>query len=156
MGPDDATEFLKMARDKIDIVHVSAGILANLETIQHMIQPLYTPHTYNVHLARLVKEKVDLPVTAVGSKGRTQSSSPLEQAAQTKYPRHQLLESLMGRGCRCRPEWRRTECCSNWCGSDGYRDSRLSGKPGESGDSPRDDGTGDRACKRPRPVISTT
>ncbi len=67
LGPDEVIEFLKMARDRIDIVHVSAGILANPETIQHMIQPLYTPHMYNVHLARFVKEKVDLPVTAVGS-----------------------------------------------------------------------------------------
>jgi NADPH-dependent 2,4-dienoyl-CoA reductase/sulfur reductase-like enzyme len=56
-----------MIQDRIDIVHVSAGILANPETIQHMIQPLYTPHMYNVHLARLVKERIHLPVTAVGS-----------------------------------------------------------------------------------------
>jgi 2,4-dienoyl-CoA reductase-like NADH-dependent reductase (Old Yellow Enzyme family)/thioredoxin reductase len=67
MGPDETIEFLKMARDRIDIVHVSAGILADPETIQHMIQPLYTPHMYNVHLARLVKERMDVPVTAVGS-----------------------------------------------------------------------------------------
>jgi 2,4-dienoyl-CoA reductase-like NADH-dependent reductase (Old Yellow Enzyme family)/NADPH-dependent 2,4-dienoyl-CoA reductase/sulfur reductase-like enzyme len=67
MGPDETIEFLRMIQDRIDIVHVSAGILANPETIQHMIQPLYTPQMYNVHLARLVKEKIDLPVTAVGS-----------------------------------------------------------------------------------------
>ena len=67
MLPEETIEFLRMIQDRIDIVHVSAGILANPETIQHMIQPLYTPHMYNVHLARLVKEQIDLPVTAVGS-----------------------------------------------------------------------------------------
>lgn len=67
MQPDETLEFLKMIDDKIDIVHVSAGILANPETIQHMIQPLYTRHMYNIHLAELVKKHIDLPVTAVGS-----------------------------------------------------------------------------------------
>jgi 2,4-dienoyl-CoA reductase-like NADH-dependent reductase (Old Yellow Enzyme family)/NADPH-dependent 2,4-dienoyl-CoA reductase/sulfur reductase-like enzyme len=67
IGPEETIEFLKMIEDRIDIVHVSAGILANPETIQHMIQPLYTPHMYNVHLARLAKEQIGIPVTAVGS-----------------------------------------------------------------------------------------
>jgi len=67
MEPDETLEFLKMIRDKIDIVHVSAGMLLNPETIQHMIQPLYVREMYNVHLAELVKKEIDLPVTAVGS-----------------------------------------------------------------------------------------
>ncbi len=65
--PDEAIEFLKMIKNKIDIVHVSAGIQSNRELIQHIIQPGYTPHMYNVHLAELVKKHIDLPVTAVGS-----------------------------------------------------------------------------------------
>ncbi len=67
MMPEETLEFLKMIEDKIDIVQVSAGILLNPETIQHMIQPLYVPHMYNVHLAEMVKKHIDLPVTAVGS-----------------------------------------------------------------------------------------
>jgi len=67
MQPDETIEFLKIIQDKIDIVHVSAGLLLNPDTIQHMIQPLYTPHMYNVHLAEMVKRHIDLPVTAVGS-----------------------------------------------------------------------------------------
>ncbi|MBN2059386.1 MAG: NADH:flavin oxidoreductase, partial [Deltaproteobacteria bacterium] len=54
MKPDESLEFLKMIQDSIDIVHVSAGLLANPDTVQHMIQPIYTPHMYNVHLAELV------------------------------------------------------------------------------------------------------
>ena len=63
----DAPSSLEMIRDKIDIVHVSAGLLLNPETIQHIIQPLYVRQMYNVHLAELVKKRIDLPVTAVGS-----------------------------------------------------------------------------------------
>ena len=67
MEPEETLEFLKGIRDKIDIVHVSAGILLNPETIQYIIQPLYVRQMYNVHLAELVKTHIDLPVTAVGS-----------------------------------------------------------------------------------------
>jgi NADPH-dependent 2,4-dienoyl-CoA reductase/sulfur reductase-like enzyme len=67
MRPDETLEFLKIIQDKIDIVHVSAGLLANMDTVQHMMQPLYTRHMYNVHLAEMVKKHIDLPVTAVGS-----------------------------------------------------------------------------------------
>jgi 2,4-dienoyl-CoA reductase-like NADH-dependent reductase (Old Yellow Enzyme family)/thioredoxin reductase len=67
MKPEETIEFLKIIEDKIDIVHVSAGILTEPNTVQHMIQPLYTPHMYNVHLAELTKKHINLPVTAVGS-----------------------------------------------------------------------------------------
>jgi 2,4-dienoyl-CoA reductase-like NADH-dependent reductase (Old Yellow Enzyme family)/thioredoxin reductase len=68
MEPEEAIKFLEMIKDKIDIVQVSAGLLLNPDTVQHMIQPLYVPHMYNLHLARLVKERVNgLLVTTVGS-----------------------------------------------------------------------------------------
>ncbi len=67
MGAEESLEFLRMIEDRIDVVHVSAGILPNVETIEHMIQPLYTPHMPNVPLAELVKKHIDIPVTAVGS-----------------------------------------------------------------------------------------
>ena len=67
MEPEETLEFIKMIRDKIDIVQVSAGLLLNPETIQHMMQPLYVRQMYNVHLAQMVKERIDIPVTTVGS-----------------------------------------------------------------------------------------
>ena len=67
MKPDETLEFLEMIQDRIDIVQVSAGLLANMDTVQHMMQPLYTRHMYNVHLAEMVKKRINLPVTAVGS-----------------------------------------------------------------------------------------
>ena len=43
MKPDDTIEVLKMIEDKIDIVHVSAGLL----TIPHFIAKIIQP--YNAH-----------------------------------------------------------------------------------------------------------
>lgn len=67
MKPDETLEFLKMIKNQIDIVHVSAGLLGNMETFQHTFQPIYTKHMYNVHLAEMVKKQINLPVTTVGS-----------------------------------------------------------------------------------------
>jgi len=67
MEPEETLEFIRMIRDKIDIIQVSAGLLLNPETVQHMMQPLYVPHMYNAHLAEYVKKRTDIPVTSVGS-----------------------------------------------------------------------------------------
>lgn len=69
MKVDEVIEFVKMIKDKIDILHVSVGMLPNPFTIQHMIQPLYIPYMPNIHFAEEIKQAVgnDLYVTAVGS-----------------------------------------------------------------------------------------
>lgn len=69
MKVDDVIKFVKMIEDKIDILHVSAGMLPNPFTIQHTIQPNYLPYKYNVHFAEKIKEVVgdNLKITAVGS-----------------------------------------------------------------------------------------
>ncbi len=67
LKPDDVIEFLKMIEDKIDIVHVSAGLLTIPELMHHIIQPYYLPHLYNVHYAEKLKKQINLPVATVGS-----------------------------------------------------------------------------------------
>jgi len=67
LQPDDVLEFIKMVQDKIDIVHVSAGLLTVPWLQYHMIQPYYLPQMYNVHYAEMVKKNINLPVTTVGS-----------------------------------------------------------------------------------------
>ena len=67
LKPDEIIKFLKMIEDKIDIVHVSAGLLTVPELMHHLIQPYYLPHMYNVHYAEMVKKNLNLPVTTVGS-----------------------------------------------------------------------------------------
>ncbi len=43
MKVEEVIEFVKLIKDKIDILHVSAGMLPNQFTIQYMIQPMYIP-----------------------------------------------------------------------------------------------------------------
>ena len=68
MVEEDVIEFVKLIKDKIDILHVSAGLLGNNRTVPEMIQPTYWPHCYNVHrAARLKKEFPDMMISTVGS-----------------------------------------------------------------------------------------
>lgn len=67
MELDETIEFIKMVEDKIDLVHVSVGLLTDPMTIPHMIQPTYFPHGYNVHFAEKIKKAIKKPVVAVGS-----------------------------------------------------------------------------------------
>lgn len=69
MKIDEVIQFVKIIKDKIDILHVSVGMLPNPFTIQYMIQPLYVPYMPNIHYAEEIKKAVgdDLYVTAVGS-----------------------------------------------------------------------------------------
>jgi NADPH-dependent 2,4-dienoyl-CoA reductase/sulfur reductase-like enzyme len=56
-----------MIEDKIDLLHVSAGVLGDNRTVPHMIQPTYFPHSYNVHRAEKLKKALNVPITTVGS-----------------------------------------------------------------------------------------
>ena len=67
MGPEETIEFVKMIEDKIDLLHVSAGMLADPKVIPHMIQPTYFPHGYNVHYAEQFKKALNVPIATVGS-----------------------------------------------------------------------------------------
>lgn len=67
MQEEDTIDFVKMIEDKIDLLHVSAGVLSDNWTLPHMIQPAYWPHEYNVHRAEKLKKALDIPITTVGS-----------------------------------------------------------------------------------------
>jgi 2,4-dienoyl-CoA reductase-like NADH-dependent reductase (Old Yellow Enzyme family) len=67
MKEEETIEFVKMIEDKIDLLHVSAGVLSDNWTLPHMIQPTYLPHEYNVHRAEKLKKALNIPITTVGS-----------------------------------------------------------------------------------------
>ncbi|MCF8094949.1 MAG: FAD-dependent oxidoreductase, partial [Desulfobacteraceae bacterium] len=67
MGVEETLEFAKMIQDKIDLLHVSVGLLPEPQTIPSMIQPTYFPHGMNVHYAERFKKELNIPVTTVGS-----------------------------------------------------------------------------------------
>jgi len=67
MEEEQTIEFVKMIEDKIDLLHVSAGLLGNNRTVPQMIQPTYLPHEYNVHRAEKLKKALNIPIATVGS-----------------------------------------------------------------------------------------
>ncbi len=67
MTPEETIKFVKLIEDKIDLLHVSAGVLADPKVIPHMIQPTYWPHEYNVHYAADFKKVLNVPIATVGS-----------------------------------------------------------------------------------------
>jgi len=67
MQEDDTIEFAKLIQDKIDLLHVSSGVLSVPESSQYMIQPTYAPHCHNVHYAERFKKELTVPIATVGS-----------------------------------------------------------------------------------------
>jgi 2,4-dienoyl-CoA reductase-like NADH-dependent reductase (Old Yellow Enzyme family)/NADPH-dependent 2,4-dienoyl-CoA reductase/sulfur reductase-like enzyme len=67
MHLEETIEFIKMIEDKIDLIHVSAGLLIDpIYSPQHM-PPIYLPHAYNASRAEKIKKAVRIPVTCVGA-----------------------------------------------------------------------------------------
>lgn len=67
MGLQEQIAFAKYIQDKIDIVHISAGNMYDVRTMDYIIQPSYMPRPTNLHLAAEYKKALDIPVTSVGS-----------------------------------------------------------------------------------------
>ena len=64
--PEEAAAFAKLAEDKVDSFNVSAGMMGEPRTIPYNHPAYLTPRGRNVHLAAIVKQAVDKPVSAVG------------------------------------------------------------------------------------------
>lgn len=63
----DTIDFIKMIEDRIDILHISAGLLSNPETIPIGFVPTYLPRGPHVKYAEKIREKISLPISVVGS-----------------------------------------------------------------------------------------
>jgi NADH:flavin oxidoreductases, Old Yellow Enzyme family len=64
---EETIKFVKLIQDRIDLLHVSAGLLSDPSTVTRMIQPTYYPHGINVHFAEDFKKAFEVPITTVGS-----------------------------------------------------------------------------------------
>jgi 2,4-dienoyl-CoA reductase-like NADH-dependent reductase (Old Yellow Enzyme family)/thioredoxin reductase len=63
---EDAIAICKMAEDKVDLIHVSAGAHSVINTMTIMHPSMFLPHGCNVYLAEAVKKAVKIPVVTVG------------------------------------------------------------------------------------------
>jgi NADH:flavin oxidoreductases, Old Yellow Enzyme family len=66
---DETIAFIKIIQDKIDLVHVSAGMLLDDEMVPITTQPTYLKRGYNAHYAASIKKAagIHIPITTVGS-----------------------------------------------------------------------------------------
>ncbi|MDR0851005.1 MAG: NAD(P)/FAD-dependent oxidoreductase [Clostridiales Family XIII bacterium] len=67
LDEDDMVKFINMIEGKVDLVNVSAGLLGDNWIISDQIQPTYWPHCYHVHRAEYIKQRVNVPISTVGS-----------------------------------------------------------------------------------------
>ena len=67
MHLEDTIEFIKMIQDKIDVIHVSVGLITEADHAPITNPPTYYPHGYNVHYAETIKKEVKIPVATVGA-----------------------------------------------------------------------------------------
>ncbi len=67
MHEEETIEFLKIIQDKIDLVHVTVGGVADRKYMPHHSQPTYFPYAYNENRAEKAKKALKIPVACVGS-----------------------------------------------------------------------------------------
>jgi len=161
MKVDEVIQFVKMIKDKIDILHVSAGMLPNPFTIQYMIQPLYIPYMPNIHFAEEIKQAVgdDLYVTAVGAVMTLENAEEILSRGIVDFiamarpfvadPEF-MIKAAQGRNEDIRPCIR----CDNCCGRSAFfKKTRCSVNPinGRESDYPK--GRVDKADEKKKVVI---
>lgn len=69
LGVEETIEFVKLAQQYIDTVHVSVGMVIESDYFYYSMPPYYHPHMHNVKYAEALKKCPDIhiPVTTVGS-----------------------------------------------------------------------------------------
>ncbi len=65
-GLEETLEFAALIQDKIDLLHVSRGLLEAEETLPYMFPPAYLPRGANLEYARAFKSALKIPVSVVG------------------------------------------------------------------------------------------
>jgi NADPH-dependent 2,4-dienoyl-CoA reductase/sulfur reductase-like enzyme len=69
MRIEETKDFINMAQEYIDMVHVSQGLIMPLEAAFNTMPPYYHPHCHNIKYSEAVKNdpRINIPVAVVGS-----------------------------------------------------------------------------------------
>ena len=119
---EEVIEFIKLAQQYIDIVHISAGWICDCRSMFYTMPPYYRERGANVHLARTVKQCPDIhiPVVTVGGlqtlevaeKIISEGSADVVAMARALLSDPELIKkSYMGHPEDARPCLRCWECC---------------------------------------------
>lgn len=63
---EETLAFAKLIQDKVDLIHVSRGLLEKDEMLPYLFSPPYLPRGMNLAVAKRFKEELSVPVCVVG------------------------------------------------------------------------------------------
>ena len=63
---EESIEFAKLIQDRIDLLHISRGLLEEDSHLPYVFTPVYFPRAINLEYAKKFKEALDVPVNVVG------------------------------------------------------------------------------------------
>ncbi len=64
---EETLEYAKQIQDKVDMMHVSRGLLEEESLLPYLFQPTYFPRAMNLEAAKRFKKELNIPVAVVGS-----------------------------------------------------------------------------------------
>lgn len=82
---EDMVEFCKMLEDKVDMLHVSAGLHGVPSGLMRMFPSNLLPHGSNVYLAARIKEAVSIPVATVGAISSPEEAEEIIASGQADF-----------------------------------------------------------------------
>jgi 2,4-dienoyl-CoA reductase-like NADH-dependent reductase (Old Yellow Enzyme family) len=121
--PEESVETAAMLEEEgVAAIDISAGIH---HTMDAQIQPMYYPHGFNVPVARMVKERVRIPVSVVGSINSPELAEEIIREGAADFVRlgralvadpHLPRKALSGRAVDIRPCIRCNACLDRGIG----------------------------------------
>lgn len=63
---EETLEYAKRIQDKVDIMHVSRGVMGKDSLLPYMFAPTYFPRGMNLDAAKIFKKELNIPVSVVG------------------------------------------------------------------------------------------
>lgn len=63
---EETIEYAKLIQDKIDMIHISRGMLEEDSQMPDIFTPIYYPHRINLPYAKKFREALDIPVNVIG------------------------------------------------------------------------------------------
>lgn len=83
---DETLKYIELIQDKVDILHVSAGIHGEFEYMRYWYQNYLMDRNYNVHYAASIKKAFpNIPVCAVGSIMNIKSAEEIISSGQADF-----------------------------------------------------------------------
>ncbi|WP_243110029.1 FAD-dependent oxidoreductase [Clostridium sp. E02] len=79
MGIEETLNYTKKIQDKIDLLHISRGLLEEDSLLPYIFSPAYFPRALNLEAAKVFKKELSIPVSVVGGFNLDLAAEVVEQ-----------------------------------------------------------------------------